>query len=494
MKFVLLAVLIFAVIGFFVVVWKAARDWRWYQIVAAVFTMLLAVTFMFPVAGVLKSRAAWHQVYEEQVVWVERVEDEQQVIKHGDPADPTVGEGVISLAQKLSKLGVEAGRRWRSLRLQTADANSITLVQSAADAGILPGADPMGADPAAAADAAAPAAAPVPLVPDGLVVYGYAEQPQPNAQFTIPMFYLGEFRVTASAPNQVTISPTGPLEAAQEQAIASRQASLWSLYEMLPLDGHEPFIADGSEPDNQNVFGRVDDELVRRLLGNRVSEDTLNDYLRDGSRATPNDRPESRWVKVEFTKSYTDEVDSPDQRGALDGGFFDGNGRAVDSRLQRGGEDQGKVTFKTGTQIVVKEEAANQLFDDGVARLVDTYFVRPLNDYRFVLRRNRLRLTELAIRQEELKFEAQVLQDAIDATVTMLTTNQDIKVKLELDLTQTQVEKRAITEYHDKLEKELTATRQLLLRLYESNQTLERQLDQIHRQVVGRMEALTSAQ
>ena len=40
-------------IGFFVVVWKASPNWRWYNIVAVCITMILSVLFIFPTAGVL---------------------------------------------------------------------------------------------------------------------------------------------------------------------------------------------------------------------------------------------------------------------------------------------------------------------------------------------------------------------------------------------------------------------------------------------------------
>jgi hypothetical protein len=244
---------------------------------------------------------------------------------------------------------------------------------------------------------------------------------------------------------------------------------------MLPLDGHNIFIAPGSESSNENLFGRVDDELVRRLLGNRVTPETLNSFLRDGARATPNDPPATRWVKLEFTKNHREQVDSPDKAGALDGGYFDGVGRSVDSRLQRGGD--GFVEFKTGTQIVVKEEAAKSLLDQNAARLIDTYYIRPLSDYRYVLRQIRLRLVELAIREKELEYENRVLTSAINTTIGMITINQDVRVKLEQDLAQTQVEHRTIKTYHDKVQQEVNQIRQKLADLYESNQRHEQQLD-----------------
>ena len=129
MKFVVLGLLVVLLIGFFVVVWKAAREWRWYNIVAVCVTMLLAVLFLFPTAGVLKSRTAWHQIKEQLEKQADEVEAEHQLIKYGDPDNPEFGKGVVELDQELSKLGIEAGRRWRNLQFQGVNNNLITLVQ-----------------------------------------------------------------------------------------------------------------------------------------------------------------------------------------------------------------------------------------------------------------------------------------------------------------------------------------------------------------------------
>ncbi len=474
MKFAILGLLVVLVISFFVLVWKAAGNWRWYQIVAVCVTMLLAVTLIFPTAGVLASRSAWHQKKEELEERVAKIRVDQKELKYGDPAD-AASEGIVQLTQRLSELSVEAGRRWRNLVKSNVAGNSITLVRQQPVAGI-PGVPP--------ADAAAAAAPAEPLIPESLVVYGFAESQDPATQMMIPTSYLGEFSVTASTPTQVTLTPTGPLDPALLQ-----RAQSWSLYEMLPLDGHQPFIAEGSVPSDDNYFGRVDEDLVRRLLGRGVTEATIQKYLRDGSRATQDDPPLSRWVKVEFTKNYKIEVDSPEQRGALDGGFFDGNGRAVDSRLQRG-ED---ITFKAGDQILVKEEAADLLRDEGVARLIDQYYLRPMNDYRFVLRRIRLRLDELANRKEELAFEKQVLDEAIDKTVKMLAVNQEAKLKLEQDLAQVQLEQQAIEKYRAGIADKVQATRDEMVRLYKSNLQLEQQLQQRHLKIQQQIDSLTMA-
>ena len=124
MKFVIIGAIVVILIAFFVLVWKASRNWRWYQIVPVCITMVLAVLFLIPTAGVLKSRAAWHKKKEELEVKAVQVKIENRVLKYGDA---TSGEGVTALSRRLAKLGIEAGRSWRNLRMSDGDSKAITL-------------------------------------------------------------------------------------------------------------------------------------------------------------------------------------------------------------------------------------------------------------------------------------------------------------------------------------------------------------------------------
>lgn len=488
MHFAILGLLIVLVIAFFVVVWKASPHWRWYQIVAVSVTMLLAVIFMFPVAGVLKSRSKWHQVKEELEARLKKENDENELLRFGDPTNPNVGEGVLVLSQELSKVGVEAGRRWRNLRLQNSTENQVVLVKTRET--VEPQVEPQ--EPAGAAEVV------VPLVPEGMIVYGFAEGPSPDTQVPVPRRYLGEFLVEQSTPDQVTLKPTGELDPEQKQAITSQRATNWSLYELLPLDAHRPFIAEGSKPSDENIFGRVDEDLVKRLFTRntqdpelqKVFDETLSQYLRDGSRATNDDPPETRWVLVEFTENHSIKVDGTNQSGALESGFFDESGRAVDSRLQRI-DDDGEVRFEAGERLVVKEEAADRLRELGVAKAIDTYYVRPLNDYRYVLRHIRLALDGLANRKTELQFENQVLTNATDKTIALIQTEQEIRNKLEQDLAQTEVERKAIEQFQSSLAEEVKEARQKLVQLYRKNQRLQEELEQIHMTILQQADTVT---
>ena len=457
MHFVLLAVLVVLVIGFFVVVWKAAPNWRWYNIVAVIVTMLLAVALMFPTAGALKSRQAWHEVKEKLEARVVQVKEQQRRLKYGDISDPNSAQGIIKLNRQVAKMDREAGRRWRNLQFQGINDRAITLVPQQPAAAI-PG-QPEPAQPAA------------PTAPEGLVVYGFAETPN-DQQVFIPSFYLGEFVVKSSAANAVTIEPTAPLLQAQLQAIQDGQAARWSLYELLPIDGHKMFVAPGAMPDDDNFLGRPDEELINNLFGDQISPETLQSYLRNGSRAIESDPPLSRWTKIEFDRNETFEVDAEDV-SALEGGFYDGLGRAVDGRLQKGGS----VEFKKGDQLVIKEEEANRLIAEGAARLIDQYYLRPLNDYRYVLREIQTQLSELNRRMEGQQFENNVLQTAIGKTQKLLVEKQEVKLKLEQDFEHFRTERRAIKQYEEVLRDRVKQLRAEMRRLHHNNGLLEKELD-----------------
>lgn len=481
MTIALVTLLVIVVLAAGFLLWKSRDTWRWFHITASALTLILAITLLFPTAGVLKSRNAWNKVKEELEARLVRIEDEQRILKYGDPRDPAAGPGVLELQSQLQRYALEAGRRWPNLRMRDNKPDSIILVSAAPATALPPGIAPE--TPPAGEPAAAAGAAPLPLIPQGLIVYGFAESAEPGVSVPVPTFFLGEFKVTASGPGQVTVAPVGPLEGPQQQAIAGGKAQSWTLYELLPLDSHVPFIAAGSEPADDALFGRVDDEMIKRKFGKSLREPTLNEYLRDGERAKPDDPPSTRWVRIEFIKPHNIVVDSPEKRNVLDGGFFDGTGQAVDSRLQRG--EDGAAKFKVSDRIVVKEEVAKELIEQGVAKELDTYFVRELRDYRFVLRRIRLRISELAIRQQELEYEGKVLQDAIDATVAMLAANQEAKLKLENDVAKIQTERAAIKSYRENVSNDLTKTRQRLVGLYQSNLELAAELKAVHKGIAA---------
>ena len=188
--------------------------------------MLLAIAFLFPTAGVLRSRSAWHEVLESLELRLAQVKGETVDITLGEAvgAEASRSGGLIDLQSDLSSLAIEAGRRWRNLQLKGANLNGPISISLGP-----PPADDLDGQPAT------PAANAQPLIPAETLVYGFSEKADDVSQIMVPDYYLGEFIVQASDPNQVTLVPTGTLEQYQLEWINDGRASSWLLCELLGI-------------------------------------------------------------------------------------------------------------------------------------------------------------------------------------------------------------------------------------------------------------------
>lgn len=486
MNIVLLVLLFFFVVFFFWCIWKSAADWRWYHLVLVSLIFLLAIPLLPLTAVVLKSRAEWNRIKEDHEARLSRAEREYKGWVYGVPGDPQRDPGLLVLQGKMRGFKTEVGRVYRDLEIRDRNANGFLLVRAAPAVPLSPDGLPIEGEGAAAA----PVADQGGLAPVGSIVHAFAEQPLVEGGPALPRFYLGEYRVQGGDAQSVTLLPTFPLAAGQQQ-MANTQMR-WALYEKMPIDGHLAFIATGSAPDDDHIFGRVDDQIIGGLLGTNVLPQTLKSYLRDGSRAEDNDPPESRWDKIEFTKKHSIKVDADEMRAASDGGFFNTNGQAVDNRLQRGAERGSEVTFEVGQQLIVKAEAAERLIADGVAKRIDRYFVRPMNSYEGLLPGLRRQIEYLVKQTAELERQKLVLQAAVDLTTQMQTEGQQRRLELEKDEAQLSKELIAIKDFVTKLETDLQQTRDEMSRLYQDNARRERELAAFHRAVLDAAEKSAS--
>ncbi len=141
--------------------------------------------------------------------------------------------------------------------------------------------------------------------------------------------------------------------------------------------------------------------------------------------------------------------------------------------------------------MLLKEDAAKELLDDETVKLIDRYFIRELNDYRYVLHRIRLQLAEDAIRKQEMETEHTVLKEMETKTIGMTAKNQDAKLKLEQDLGQIQIERQSIEKYATEVAKKLKAMRDRTSALHRKNQELEMKLQRYHREIENRVESLS---
>ncbi|MEM9826817.1 MAG: hypothetical protein AAF958_09520 [Planctomycetota bacterium] len=488
MPYLVLGLVILLAIALMVVAIMARQHWRWFHVTTVITVMILAVLFLFPTAGVLRSRAAWNQLHEKLQAQNVKLERELRELKYGDVSNPAVGRGVLELNQELQKSLLEAGRRWRGLRPQGIQNDTVTLVAAAPAADGLD-ADGLGVDPAA--DGAGGDNADEPpsnLAMPGLIVYGFSEQIDPVTQQPVPIGYLGEYRILSSTPTQVVIKPTYPLHPTQVALVNNAQQ--WTLYEMLPLDSHRAFLAEGSKRSEENYLGRVDSELVKRLFGQNVPATTLEQYLQDGRQLRDDDPPATRWIEVELDQPYPIEVDDTELNQPIsDGRPFDAVGRAIDVRLKRA--EGGEITFKKGERLLLKQEFADKLLEEGVARKINAFYFRPLNDYRFILQELRLKVREAEARIEELQFEQAQLTAAKKNGSDNLVTQQDRKDKLEKDAGQVTTEREATEKFLATIKGELAAMRESIGKTYAGNLLYEERLEGYHRLIQSRLDGVS---
>lgn len=470
MKIVFLVLLFVYVIAFFWIIWKCAANWRWYQLVFVAITFLLTIPLLPMTAVVLRSRVATSKQASDLQDRLERAEKEQKDWINGVPNDPQRDPGLLVMQGELRALNAEVGRVFRDLEVRDRGPNGVVLAPAAPAVAAPDGMPIDDVDP----NAANPPPE-IPTLAASSIVYAFAERVLAEGGAALPVAYLGEFRVAQTAADSFTIVPTSPLE--PEQLRAANNSNRWALYELMPTDSHEAFVKADTVPDNERLFGEINSELVRSLLASSIPPQALEEYLRDGTSVLPDDRPETRWMRVEFTKKYELTVDAMEQRSAIDGGFFDGLGQAVDSRLQRADGDV--VSFDVGDQLVVKSEAGQLLVGEGVVQVIDEYFVRPLNSYRLVLKSMRQQIDYLNSQAVNLRRQQAVLQDALTLTTEMQTTGQQRKLELEKDEAQVGKELAAITGYVNDMQAELSEMKQTMARLYRENLSGQRELASI---------------
>jgi hypothetical protein len=457
---------------------KAGRTMGWQRIVACSFLFLFSVIFLFMSAATANRRLASQKLYAEAKKRNEDLLSQVALLKFGDLNDvANDDESLLYTLSELKEVTIDRGRVWRHSVWQNYDAasNAYT-VQTVADGDAVPQ-----------------------DLPDQIVVYAFGENTQDDGQL-LPDTYLGEFQVVSSAGGSAQLRPTRQLLDSQLAAIDDGFATKWTIYELMPLDSHIRFAAPGSEPSQDELFGRMDEGQLAELLeidpslmdvsGNTAPEALATDpdirkgallrsYTKDGS-IDENPPPRFRWIRLQFEKDNTIDVDSKEARSALDGGYFDLSGRTVDSRLKRG-EELASITFKAGDEIVLWDDAAQQLIDRGVAKLVSRYFVRPLNDYE-------AGLASVAQRLLETRQNAAVVEREMEITrVTNEKINQEIglrqaeRIKLDANQVQYEKEQSVITAEAVRLEAELADMRLRLKKTYEEIQRTHRELVAINR-------------
>ena len=476
----ILLLLLVSLIVFIYLIVVTARGWGALHTVLLCFLFLECWVFLAFTAGVQSKRVRF---VKEAKLAEDRALNESKrtrTLLYGD-FDPTSQnlDAVVPVRGMVRRLVAARGRVWRELTyLQESNGNY--LVEFVAKAAAANPEAPLGEDPAATPAAAANVASNAESLPQELVVYAFASQLNEQG-LPYPVFYLGEFQVAQKQAGQVTLKPTLPLLAQQQQYIASGNATTWMLYELMPVDGHEVFAEPGSSASDTELFGHMDREKLEAMFAQVPNENGLRDqlvdaYVRDGTPTNPQGNLAGLWVQINVRNNIAVDVDSQEVANATIGSYFDTIGRSVDSRLKRENPTVELTPEMNTERIVVKEEVAQALIASGKAELVQRFYVRPLNDYEDAFNYTIVRSAELRDRIDVVTRDTGEMKSANDLGNQMITFRQVEHQKLVSDV--------------ENINREVAALNELVQTATTELSTLKQQMSKMYRTIVARRNQL----
>ncbi len=471
--FLILVLIAFGVFIYLMV--KTAHGWGALHTTSLFFLFFSTLVYLFSAAGVASRRIPWVKSHDKHRDLLENLLKDETKLKYGDlNSTAQDNEALIPAIAHLTRLTSDRGRVWKGGTLRDIKADTYELqfmpANAAANlAGQAPGAQ------------GAPAAQPATdkVIDEGLVVYAFAENADPTGKF-VPVAYLGEFIVDKSAGTGAFLKPTAPLLPQQRKYIADGMASRWSVFELMPLDSHEVFAAEGSQGSENEYFGRMDKQQIAQALAGAGldtprGQKLLESYLADGSAAPDNVNAENLWILVEFVKDHTIDVDSKEKRNATDGGFFDPIGRTVDERLKRGG-DLADVKYAPGDKRLLWKAAAEELISLGVAKPIKRIYVRPLTNYANAFRDVRQGILSTIQQIELLKRENDIAKQTNQLGQEQLGFRQEESQKLDKDLAQVTKEQAVAQKEVQRLESELASLQQKITASFQRLQAVHSDL------------------
>jgi hypothetical protein len=475
----ILLLLLVSLIVFIYIIVMTAKGWGVLHTILLCILFIECWVFMVFAAGVQDRRVRYTKEAHLAQVKAEAALKETTRLLYGTfDAGEDVRDAVVPVRGMVRRLAAARGRVWRQLLLLQSDNNQFMLELSAGRPAAAAGDGLEDVEPAAAPTTPA---ATVDSLPAELVVYAFSESVGEDG-LPRPEFYLGEYKILQSQAGQVTLAPTLPLQSFQQEYIASGSAASWMLYELMPVDSHEAFAAEGSKPTPEEIFGRMDPDAIAKLFAdvpteNGLQQQIIDAYVRDGQRATANEEQAAVWVQVNMLRGHSVDVDSQEVANATVGSYYDSIGRSVDTRLKRDDSPSVELTPEMNSELIVlKAEVAQELIDAGKAELVQRIYVRPLNDYEEAFNRNIVRAEELKERITLVQRETTEIGKANELGNEMITFRQVENQKLTNDLQGIQQENAVLSSSLTEANKQLDSLKKELSRMYRSIQARRNQL------------------
>ena len=510
-------VLVLMIISLFVFIYLiviTAKSWGALHTTMLCFIFLESWIFLLFAGRALDKRVTILKDYSSTKANVEKLQKEVQKLTWGGENISEEQQAYVPLAGQARRLAADRGRVWRNVSKMGVEGNKVRLelvppAPAAAGGGL--------EDPAAAGGGAAAAPA-TDTIPQNMIVYAFTQgvlnavaapatpapseatspadasgaqtpaEPAPVAvepvaegagALTVPLVYLGEFRVTESTPGNVIVEPVTPLEPNQIKAL--NDESILSLYETLPQDSHETFLVKGSAPSDQSVFGIVDTAKLNSLFaavpeGRRQA--LIAAYTRDGTAANDNDSKLNVYQLVEVVNPIKKDVDGG-KANLTEQGYFDPAGRTIDSRLMLGG-DQKEITLPPGKQLLLPQgQEVADLIQKGDLKLIRSVYVRPLNSYEKGIVRLKAHRAEVARLLDMSNREADLLQRANESALATRENYVKLQGQLSSDLEKYKFEIGVLDKEIAAITRQVQSTRKEMIDFYNA-------VHAAHDSVVGR--------
>jgi hypothetical protein len=209
--------------------------------------------------------------------------------------------------------------------------------------------------------------------------------------------YLGEFRVTAADAQTATLEPALPLDEFEKRRIAAGQPP-WIMYDTMPADRYQIFA------------GMSEDELKQKL-----PPQTVNEYIRHGKEAGPDDEP-----------------------------------------MRQAGFD----------------ESGKQLPPDQLAQAAKKLYQRRLRDYAVEFDELAQRKLELLVDIAAIRNDNERLATALESAKKLQAFREDDAQKLNTDLAGIRKERQAIEQHLAQLRQRIDRGRKLLEETLRSNESI----------------------
>ena len=228
-----------AVLVGLVTIFLSSKNWHWTQLVLVLSIFFTGIAFLFLGAETVRIHQNLRKGIPKREKQIASLEQQNDKLLHGD-GDQI---GIAKLEHHLKIVTRERGRVWRGVMPSAQQGHvSVTIVK--------PSPHGLGKD---------------------AIVYAFEAGKANAADPADGRQYVGEFRVTEVLADGATLEPVLLLDGRAVERL-DRSEGPWSLYETMPIDRHR-------------LFAGFPEEALRAML----PAESVEEYLRHGSEATPDD-------------------------------------------------------------------------------------------------------------------------------------------------------------------------------------------------------------